>query len=585
VKTWHQVLLKMDDVTEMNNSKQRVAIYARVSTEEQAKEGVSIDNQLATLRSYAQLQGWEIAGEYVDPGVSGATDDRPGFKRLLMDAKKHRFDIIAVSKLDRFFRNLRLLLNYIYEFDKLAIKFVSFGESLDTSTPYGKFAVQIMGVIAEFERGRIAERIKEGRAFRLSQGRWTAGSTPYGYKWLPKEQRWEIVEKEAEIVKYIYHLYLDEKLGIMQIPHRLYQEGYHAHRGGNFANSLVHRILSQPAYKGLHSLGIKMPVIIDENTWDKAEKKRASARHVRGEIRGWLLQGLCTCGLCGRQLTCSQKKGEKFRYYICRGKYAAHHPDGSAPCLLSNRKADDLETSVWCKAEEAINQSEVMREYINKALANLEAKKTQSGDEIQEIEKQLEGVKTKLERLALTFADGAIKEAVYKTNLEKLKKQELELMRRQQAIDPSTLMEILETQERIKAIKEILDHGSLQLNEFGFFALMGNKYMPIGFNPWNDTDGKMEVGELKNLDDIKFPGTDFMIKSMIPQGIGESTLAERTELLKKNWRGILQLFDIHVKVFNDRIEIRGLIPPQVIAVPEKKQSECAPISCSVRRSG
>jgi len=567
------------------NTKHRVANYARVSTEEQAKEGVSIDTQLSALRKYADLMGWEIAGEYVDPGVSGATDDRPGFKHLMMDARKHRFDIIAVSKLDRFFRNLRLLLNYIHEFDELGIKFVSISENLDTSTPFGKFAVQIMGVIAEFERERIAERIRDGRRYRTSQGKWTAGSTPYGYKWLPKEQRWEIVEKEAEIVKYIYHLYLNEKMGIMQIPHRLYQEGYHAHRGGTFANSLVHRILSQPAYKGLHTLGIKMPVIIDEVTWNKAEKKRASARHVRGEIKGWLLQGLCSCGYCGRLLSCSQKKGKKFRYYVCRGKYAMYHADGSARCLLSNWKADDLEVLVWGKVQEAINQPEVMREYVSRALANLEVKKTQTGDEVQEIEKQLGGVKTKLERLALTFADGAIDESLYRVNLEKLKKQQLELTRRQQAIDPSTLMEILETQERIEAIKEILDHGSLRLNALGFFGLMGDKYIPVGFNPWLETDGKPEVGQLTNMSDVKIPGTDIMFKSMAPQGILESTPAQLTELLKKNWRGILQLFDIHVKVFNDRIEIHGLIPPQVIAIPEKKQPECALISCSVRRSG
>jgi site-specific DNA recombinase len=564
------------------NTKHRVANYARVSTEEQAKEGVSIDTQLSALRKYADLMGWEIAGEYVDPGVSGATDDRPGFKHLMMDARKHQFDIIAVSKLDRFFRNLRLLLNYVHEFDESGIKFVSISESLDTSTPFGKFAVQIMGVIAEFERERIAERIRDGRRYRTSQGKWTAGSTLYGYKWLPKEQRWEIIEKEAEVVRYIYHLYLEDKLGIMQITPRLYKDGYRARRGGTFGSGIIHRILSHPAYKGLHPLGIKMPVIVDEDIWNKVEKKRQNARRVRGEIRGWLLQGLCTCGLCGRKLACSQKKGEKFRKYLCRGKYAANHPDGSAPCLLSNWKADDLEVLVWQKIQDAINKPDVMKEYINKALADLEAKKTQTGDEVQEIEHQLESVRAKLERLALTFADGAIKEGPYKTNLEKLKKQEIELTKRQQSIDPSTMMEIVDTQERIKAIKEIMDKGRLQLNPLGFFGQLDDKYIPVGFNPWHGTDGKMEIGELANLMERKIPGTGVIVKSMTPQNLIEASPAELMELLKKNWRGILQLFDIHVTVFNDRIEIRGLIPPQVIEIPVKKKSECAPISHSVR---
>ena len=566
----------------MNNSKPKVAIYARVSTEEQAKEGVSIDTQLAALRKYADLMGWDIAGEYVDPGVSGATDDRPGFKHLLMDARKHRFNVIAVSKLDRFFRNLRLLLNYIHEFDELSIKFVSISETLDTSTPYGKFAVQIMGVIAEFERERISERIRDGRRYRTSQGKWTAGCTLYGYRWLPKEQRWEIIEKEAEIIRYIYQLYLDEKLGIMQITPRLNDEGKRSRKGGAFVHSQIHRILSNPAYKGLHPLGFKMPVIVDEATWNKAEKKRQSARHVRGEIRGWLLQGIGTCGLCGRKLSCSQKKGEKSRHYICRGKYAANHPDGSAPCSLSNYKADDLEMQVWRKVQDAINEPDVMREYINKALSNLEEKKSQTGDEIQEIEKQLVSVRTRLERLGLAFSDGAINEVSYKTNLAKLKKQEIDLTRRQQAIDPSTLMEITDMQARVKAIKEILDKGRLQLNPLGFFGLLGDKYMPVGFNPWRDTDGKMEIGKLTDMTDLQIEGTDIVFKSMTPQGILDAAPGERLELLKKNWRGILQLFDIHVTVFNDRIEIHGLIPPQIIQIPGKRQSEGAPISHSVR---
>jgi site-specific DNA recombinase len=566
----------------MNNTKPRVAVYARVSTEEQAKEGVSIDTQLSALRKYSDLMGWEIAGEYVDPGVSGATDDRPGFRRLMMDARKQRFNIIAVSKLDRFFRNLRLLLNYVHEFEESGIKFVSISENLDTSTPFGKFAVQIMGVIAEFERERIAERIRDGRRYRTSQGKWTAGVTPYGYRWLPKEQRWEVIEKEAEIVRYIYHLYLEDKMGIMQITPHINGEGKRSRQGGAFVHSQIHRILSNPAYKGLHPQGIKMPVIIVEGRWEKAKKKRENARRVRGEIRGWPLQGLCTCGLCGRQLSCSQKKGEKSRHYVCRGKYPTYHPDGSAACALSSYKAEDLETLVWEKVQDAINQPDVMKEYINKALADLEERKSLTGDEVLEIEKQLESIRAKLERLALAFADGAIKEGPYKTNLEKLKKQEIELIKRQQSIDPSTMMEIIDTQARIKAVKEIMDKGSLQLNPLGFFGLLGDKYIPVGFNPWHDMDDKAEIGELSGLIDRKIPGIDIVIKSMTPQSLIQASPSERMELLKKNWRGILQLFDIHVTVFNDRIEIRGLIPPQVVDIPGKKQSEGAPISHSVR---
>ena len=97
---------------ERMDTKPRVAIYARVSSQEQVAEGVSIKAQGATLKAYAKSQGWEVAEEYIDGGYSGGTDERPALKRLLADASQRRFNIIAVCKLDRFFRNLRLLLNY-----------------------------------------------------------------------------------------------------------------------------------------------------------------------------------------------------------------------------------------------------------------------------------------------------------------------------------------------------------------------------------------------------------------------------------------------------------------------------------------
>ena len=96
------------------STQNRVALYARVSTQEQVVEGVSIEAQLAALKAYAKSQGWEVADEYVDGGFSGGTDDRPALKRLLIDADRRRFSIVAVCKLDRFFRNLRLLLNNLH---------------------------------------------------------------------------------------------------------------------------------------------------------------------------------------------------------------------------------------------------------------------------------------------------------------------------------------------------------------------------------------------------------------------------------------------------------------------------------------
>jgi len=199
------------------DTKQRVAIYARVSSQEQATEGVSIEAQVAALKAYAKSQNWEVVDEYIDGGYSGGTDERPALKRLLVDAKQHRFNILAVCKLDRFFRNLRLLLNHLHGLEQLGIKFVSTQEGLDTATPYGNFAVQIMGVIAEFERGRIGERVKDSRRYLISGGNWPGGRTVYGYRWFNKERKWEVVPEEAEVVQRIYDLYVNSRIGMESI--------------------------------------------------------------------------------------------------------------------------------------------------------------------------------------------------------------------------------------------------------------------------------------------------------------------------------------------------------------------------------
>jgi site-specific DNA recombinase len=228
---------------------QRVAIYARVSSQEQAVEGVSIEAQLAALRAYAKSQGWEVVDEYIDGGYSGGTDDRPALKRLLIDANQRRFNIVAVCKLDRYFRNLRLLLNHLHHLEQMGIKFVSTQEGLDTSTPYGKFAVQIMGVIAEFERGRIGERVKDSRRYLISGGNWPGGRTVFGYRWLTGEHRWKVVPEEAEIVRRVFGLYVNDKIGTESIASILNKDGLRTRSGADWHYSNISQRYPTPAIK------------------------------------------------------------------------------------------------------------------------------------------------------------------------------------------------------------------------------------------------------------------------------------------------------------------------------------------------
>jgi DNA invertase Pin-like site-specific DNA recombinase len=143
----------------------RSAIYARVSTFDQEPE-----NQLAEIRRYVDARGW-TASEYVDRGISGAKDRRPALDQLLTDARRRRFDVLVVWRLDRLGRNLRHLITLLEELATLGIAFVSLNEGIDATTPAGKLQMHILGAIAEFERARIAERVKAGLQRARAQGK------------------------------------------------------------------------------------------------------------------------------------------------------------------------------------------------------------------------------------------------------------------------------------------------------------------------------------------------------------------------------------------------------------------------------
>jgi len=137
----------------------KVAIYARVST---TGNGQSPEMQTRELREYVERRGWTVAGEYVDVGISGTREKRPELDRLMADAHRRKFDVVAVWKFDRFARSVSHLLRALDTFRILGIEFVSLSESLDTATPAGRMVFTVLGAVAELERSLIVERVKAG---------------------------------------------------------------------------------------------------------------------------------------------------------------------------------------------------------------------------------------------------------------------------------------------------------------------------------------------------------------------------------------------------------------------------------------
>jgi site-specific DNA recombinase len=187
---------------------------------------MSIEAQVAALKTWAEVKGWKIAGEYIDPGYTGGDDKRPELQRLMLDAGRRAFQVVAVVKIDRFMRSLRLLKNYLHDLEALDISFVAIHEGIDTSQGgTGRLLLNIMASFAEFERERIGERVRDTRGKLIEAGRWPAGKVIYGYRWNTKDRRFEVIEEEAEVVRLIFDYYVNGNIGLVQIAAKL-NDGY-----------------------------------------------------------------------------------------------------------------------------------------------------------------------------------------------------------------------------------------------------------------------------------------------------------------------------------------------------------------------
>lgn len=144
----------------------RCALYARVSTADQR-----LDSQLDALRGYAAARGLDVAAEHVDHGVSGAKDRRPALDAMLRDARRRRFDVLVVTKLDRLARSVRHLVGLAAELEALGVDLVVLDQAIDTSTPAGRFLFNSLAAVAELERDLIRERVAAGMRAARRRGR------------------------------------------------------------------------------------------------------------------------------------------------------------------------------------------------------------------------------------------------------------------------------------------------------------------------------------------------------------------------------------------------------------------------------
>jgi site-specific DNA recombinase len=155
--------------------------YVRVSTEEQAREGVSLENQEAKIKAYCELNDFMLLEIFADAGLSAKNLNRPGIKKIIDMARNKEIDAIVVYKLDRAFRSTIDALEVTSELDKCGVGFHSINERLDTKSPLGRFFFTLIAGIAEMERGIIGERTSDALKRKIEKGE-HVGNVPFGYQ-------------------------------------------------------------------------------------------------------------------------------------------------------------------------------------------------------------------------------------------------------------------------------------------------------------------------------------------------------------------------------------------------------------------
>jgi DNA invertase Pin-like site-specific DNA recombinase len=256
----------------MDANKIRAAIYTRVSTEDQAKEGFSLDAQIEKLRSYCSARDWIIGGEYIDDGFSGRNIKRPAYSRMMDEMDN--WDMLLVIKMDRIHRNSK---NFMLMMENLNNKnkgFTSMTESLDTSTAMGRFVMDIIQRIAQLESEQIGERVYVGMEQKAKTNGGILGfNIPYGYNY--HDGKLVVNEKEAKLVKEIFKLYLSGE-SMKKISNRFNLKNIPTKKSKKWGSQTISLILKNPLYCGyLHwedylNPGDHFP-IIDKKTFNDVQ--------------------------------------------------------------------------------------------------------------------------------------------------------------------------------------------------------------------------------------------------------------------------------------------------------------------------
>lgn len=293
----------------------RVALYMRVSTQEQAENGNSLEFQKEKLEAYCKLHEYKIVGEYVDAGVSGAKFNRPALDRLKDDVEK--IDIVLIYKLDRLSRSIKDTMLLIEDFFKPnKIDLISLSENFDTTQAIGMATVGMLSTFAQLERDTIKQRMMAGKVQSVKNGNYI-NNAPFGY--VKKDGKLVKDEKTKECVEYIFERLLDGD-STTRIANLLEENGFASLRKGLWHFMSINRIARNDVYAG-HTTLMKTQVKNTHEAYITDEEQNRIIRML--EIRNLCssknrkdsfpspYRGLINCPACHRKLACNRQVRKK----------------------------------------------------------------------------------------------------------------------------------------------------------------------------------------------------------------------------------------------------------------------------------
>lgn len=444
----------------------RVALYPRVSTLEQAKDGYSINEQIERMTKYCEAKGWTVYKIYTDAGYSGANIERPGLQNMIKDSEAKKFDAVLVYKLDRLSRSQKDTLTLIEDvFLPNDVDFISMTENLDTSTPFGRAMLGILSVFAQLEREQIKERMEVGKIGRAKEGKWCGSRyVPIGYR--VENDELVIHEYEAMQIREMFRLF-NMRISQRRVAEMLQAKGYRTTYDGNWNRHNLRPLLENKHYIGMVSYkgewydGIHK-AIIDKETFDKAQKILAE-RDAEADSRvtriNAPLAGMIRCGHCGNKYFFRRVKNKDGEWLYCN----CYKRSCRAGKWKDIPKEERCKNKIW-KAEAL--EKEVFDEIRKLALEpdSFEVGTVQDDDDAEKIKvlvERMKEIESQLDKLVDLYALGTIDANLIKKRTDPLieEKESLEVEIRK--LESKEKMSKEEAVEIALSLCDILDGGDL----------------------------------------------------------------------------------------------------------------------------